>query len=542
MQRGYPPLARWVLAHPLAVLGLTAGIFLVTWGTLAGLPSELLPEVHQGEVTFEVALPVGTPLEETDRLLASVEQAVLAEREHLQALVLTVGFDAANSNRSDEGEHTARFKLLLTSADPAVEEAVLERVRRRLQAVPDLDARVTRPVLFSSKTPIEVEIHGDDLRRLRAMAAEARAVMAALPELADVEATLKSGAPEVQILYDRDRLALYGLNVRRVAELVRDQVRGTEATRYNLKDRRIPIVVRLAEGDRETVDNVANLAVNPGGPRPIPLSTVARVALGEGPSEVRRIDGRRVAVVSANLAEGSLSSAVARIEDELSSKLTWPADMAFFLTGQSEEWEKSQGSLWLALGLAVFLVYVIMAAQFESLVQPFIILFTIPLAFLGTALGLAALGLSLSIVVFLGMILLAGIVVNNAIVLVDYTNTLRRRGMSVAEAVVTAGTVRLRPILMTTGTTVLGLLPMALGVGDGAEIRTPMAITVITGLATSTLLTLVIIPGLYGMVEGLKERLRSGAVTAEVTGAAARRAHHEGAGEAPGSEVAGEPA
>ena len=174
--------------------------------------------------------------------------------------------------------------------------------------------------------------------------------------------------------------------------------------------------------------------------------------------------------------------------------------MVFFITGQSEEWEKSRGSLLLALGLSIFLVYVIMAAQFESLVQPFVILFTIPLAFLGTFLALDRLSISLSIVVFLGMIMLAGIVVNNAIVLVDYINTLRARGLGRDEAIVTAGTVRLRPILMTTTTTVLGLLPMALGLGDGAEIRTPMAVAVISGLLVSTLLTLLVIPTIYATI------------------------------------------
>ncbi|XP_020908442.1 uncharacterized protein LOC110246442 [Exaiptasia diaphana] len=181
--------------------------------------------------------------------------------------------------------------------------------------------------------------------------------------------------------------------------------------------------------------------------------------------------------------------------------------MAFYLTGQNQEWERSQSSLLLALGLSIFLVYVIMAAQFESLLHPLVIMFTIPLAFLGTFLGLHLLSINLSIVVFLGMIMLAGIVVNNAIVMVDYTNTLKRRGMSREEAVITAGGVRLRPILMTTATTALGLLPMAMGLGDGAEIRRPMAIAVISGLIIATGLTLLIIPTIYSLVDRLQSAL-----------------------------------
>jgi HAE1 family hydrophobic/amphiphilic exporter-1 len=254
------------------------------------------------------------------------------------------------------------------------------------------------------------------------------------------------------------------------------------------------------------------MIVNPGGDRPIPLSAVATVELAEGPSEVRRIDGRRVALVTSNIAQGSLGGAVGAIRDELET-LSWPSGSTFFISGQNEEWERSQGSLVLALALSVFLVYVIMAAQFESLWQPLVILFTIPLAFFGTMMTLYFLGISLSIVVFLGMIMLAGIVVNNAIVLVDYINILRGRGMELIEAVVTAGSVRLRPILMTTATTTLGLLPMALGLGDGAELRTPMAVAVISGLLISTLLTLFIIPSIYAQVSRLRGRLMGEAVS-----------------------------
>jgi len=232
---------------------------------------------------------------------------------------------------------------------------------------------------------------------------------------------------------------------------------------------------------------------------------VSEVTLAEGPSEVRRVDGRRVALVRANVGIGSLGGAVEQVEQALETRVDWPSDMTFYVAGQSQEWNRSRGSLLLALALSVFLVYVIMAAQFESLVQPLVIMLTIPLAFLGTVVTLWLLNISLSVVVFLGMIMLAGIVVNNAIVLVDYVNRLRQRGMAREEAIVTAGSVRLRPILMTTATTALGLTPMAMGLGDGAEIRTPMAIAVISGLVVSTVLTLLLIPSVYSMIDRARE-------------------------------------
>jgi HAE1 family hydrophobic/amphiphilic exporter-1 len=266
------------------------------------------------------------------------------------------------------------------------------------------------------------------------------------------------------------------------------------------------------------VDDVRRLQVNPGQTPPIPLGAVAQVILGEGPSEVRRVDGRRIGLVAANLAAGSLSAAITDVRAALDQGIEWPATQTYFISGQHEEWERSRTSLWLAMVLSIFLVYVIMAAQFESLLQPLLIMLTIPLAFIGTVVTLKALGINLSVVVFLGMIMLAGIVVNNAIVLVDYINTLRHRGMDMRQAVLTAGQVRLRPILMTTATTILGLLPMALGWGDGAELRAPMALAVISGLLSSTILTLVVIPSLYAGMDSLFARLRGDAAAAPGNG------------------------
>ena len=501
----YPKTISWALRHPLPVLAITAATFYGTWQTASRLDTELLPEVHQGEFTFEVDLPVGTPLEETKAVLSEVEQTILANKEEITSVLVTFGYDVTNMQRSDEGEHSARFKILLADNEDSVgtEERVLSRLRKFFDPIPDLEVRVVRPVLFSSHRPIVVEVHGDDLPELKRTADEVRGVMVNCPTW-PMSTSLRSGAPEVQIAYNRDQIARCGLNINGVASQVRDMVKGTEATRFNRKDRRIPILVRLEETDRQRVEDIGKLTINPGKEVDIPLSSIADLTIGEGPSEIRRIDGERVALVEANLGNAPLGSAVTAIERALDARVKWPIGQTYFITGQNEEWERSRGSLFLALGLSMFLVYVIMAAQFESLVQPFVIMFTIPLAFFGTFVGLEALGISLSVVVFLGMIMLAGIVVNNAIVLVDYVNVLQRRGIALREAIVTAGSVRLRPILITTATTVLGLIPMAMGLGDGAEIRTPMAIAVICGLITSTLLTLLIIPTVYFLMESAR--------------------------------------
>lgn len=507
----YPSILRWGLAHPPAILLLALGCFVLTWAVGRTLQSELLPEVHQSELTFEVALPVGTPLEETITTLDHIEDEVLEHKEDLgiETLLVMYGFDTTNMKNSDEGEHSAKFKILLKASEnpKLAEEKVVLQMRAMFENVPDINTRVTRPVLFSSKKPVVIQINGEDLVELKQYSDEATGLLVQSSELADVEPTLRSGAPELQISYDRHQIMRHGLTIQSVANQVRDMVKGSEATRLNRRDKRVPIVVRLAEEDRQAVDDVSQLIVNPGRPTPVPLSAVAQVHVGEGPSEIRRIDGKRVALVQANIGGGSLGAAVDAAKSTLNTQMIWPDYMDFLITGQNQEWERSQASLYLALGLSLFLVYVIMASQFESLLQPFIIMFTIPMAFVGTVIGLKALGMNLSVVVFLGLIMLAGIVVNNAIVLVDYTNTLRGRGLSLEESIVTACHVRLRPILMTTATTVLGLVPMALGLGDGAEIRTPMAVTVICGLLTSTLLTLLIIPTIYYLMGLAGERL-----------------------------------
>ena len=497
----YPKALRWALRNPAAMLAVMAACFAVTFLVGRQLQSELLPEVHQNEFTFEAGLPVGTPLDQTVGILGAVEREILRRRDELRIATLLVmyGFDTANMKRSDEGEHSARFKVLLRQSEQPreTEERAIAAIREMFRGVPDVQTRVTRPVLFSSKKPVVVQINGEDLAELKQYSDRATALLAGSAELADVEPTLRSGAPEVQIHYDRLQILRHGLTISAVANQVRDMVKGSEATLLNRKDRRVPIMVRLSGEDRAELADVGRITVNPGSPTPVPLRAVARLSVGEGPSEIRRVDGKRVALVQANIGGGSLGAAVRSAESLLQRDIEWPVYMDFLITGQNQEWERSRGSLFLALGLSLFLVYVIMASQFESLVQPFLIMFTIPMAFVGTVLGLRWLGINLSVVVFLGMIMLAGIVVNNAIVLLDYTNTLRARGMGLEDAIVRAGRVRLRPILMTTATTVLGLLPMAFGIGDGAEIRTPMAIAVISGLLTSTVLTLWIIPTLY---------------------------------------------
>ncbi|MEL6216361.1 MAG: efflux RND transporter permease subunit, partial [Pseudomonadota bacterium] len=252
-----------------------------------------------------------------------------------------------------------------------------------------------------------------------------------------------------------------------------------------------------------SIDDVRQLIVNPGSARPVKLTDVADIRLATGPSEIRRFDQERVAVVSASLTSGDLGTVSKALEARL-NEISLPEGMTVEVLGQSEEMERSLTSMQFTLALAIFLVYLVMASQFESLTHPFVILFTIPLAMVGAVLALWVTGTTVNVVAFIGMIMLAGIVVNNAIVMIDTINQLRNGGMPREAAIFEGARTRLRPILMTTLTTALGLLPMAIGLGQGAEVRTPMAITVIGGLLTSTLLTLIVIPVVYSLLDRKK--------------------------------------
>src|SRR5690606_23108860 len=283
-----------------------------------------------------------------------------------------------------------------------------------------------------------------------------------------------------------------GLTTRQVADAVVKKVKGEVATRYSFRDRKIDVLVRARESDRASVDDIRRLIVNPGSGAPVELAAVADVVATTGPSEIHRADQRRVAIVSANLRDIDLGNAIREVEAMVQAN-PLGTDIDMRIGGQGQELDESIRSLLFAFGLAVLLVCLVLASQVESLLHPFVILFTIPLALVGAVAALLSTGSPVSVVVFIGLILLVGLVVKNAIILIDKVNQLREEGVAKRQALVEGARSRLRPIMMTTLCAVFGFLPLALAFGEGAEVRSPMAITVIGGLLVSTLLTLVVI-------------------------------------------------
>ncbi len=489
------------LGRPGTVLGVAIMLLLVSLGSMNRLGVELIPEVHQGRFTAELALPVGTPLERTVKVVERAE-ALVREIPDIGSVYATIGTERRADSEPDEGEHTARLRVQLRPGGSLAsrERVAMDRVRVALAELPDTEVLLERPTLFSFETPVEVVITGQELRDLRMLSAQTERRVAALDGIQDVNSSLVRGFPEIRIRYDRSLLAHYGLDLAAVARAVRNKVQGAEARELAQGEHRIDMLVRLDELDRATVAQLRRINVNPALRPPIPLEAVATLEEAEGPSEIRRINQQRVAVVTANLEGFDLASAGADIGRSL-AEIDWPEGYGFELAGQSREMQQSLSSLRFALLLSVFLVYAIMAGTFEHLLHPLVILGSLPLAVVGVVLVLLPLGVPLSVVVLIGFIVLAGVVVNNAIVLVDAINRRRRQdGLGRLDAIREAGRIRLRPIMITTATTVLGLLPLAMGFGEGSEIQRPLAITIIAGLTSSTLLTLLVIPVLYDQV------------------------------------------
>ena len=513
-ERVYPRILRRTLRAPLLVFLLVGIAAWSAWAGMAGIGRELLPEVRQGELSARLYFTSGTPLTESDSLATHLERKIGALPEVGETAVVS-GTDRETVSTEESGPHTAQITLRLKPAeDLHAAEARVERAVRDLLAGEPALARfeLRRPTLMALNAPLEVEIIGPDLDELARIARLAEQALQQVDGLVDIRSSVRRGSPEVRITLDREQLARHGLNSADVAARLRLAVEGETASTFPGRDERIDIRVRADLSRMQHVDQLRDLPVNPDSARPLPLGAVADIRIEDGPGDVRHITGRRAAVLSASLAEFDLGRTADDVRAALAD-LPLPPGFTVSVGGQTREMDSALSSLAFALALAVFLVYAVMAAQFESLLQPFLILFAVPLAGIGAGWALAATGTPLSVVVLLGTVVLAGIVVNNAIVLVDRVNRNRARGLKLDEALVEAGSARLRPILMTTTSTVLGMLPMtgwigALGGSEGAELREPMALVVIAGLISSTALTLLVIPTGYRVLAMLSPATR----------------------------------
>jgi len=481
-----------------------AGVILLSGASILLLPRigmELIPSMAQGEFYVEINLPTGAQLQRTDRVLARLARYTQQQPEVARSYSLAGTGSLMNVSASQGGDYWGKLNVVM---EPGSTQADTEQVQSAMRSFLANQAGVRsqfgEPELFSFANPLSIEITGYDLQNLGRYSDRLVQSLQQDPRFADVSSSLQAGNPELKIQFNHAKLAQLGLNAPEVSKLISAKIGGEVASKFSLDDRKVDILVRSLDRQRDSISDIGQIIVNPGARQGIPLDAVAQLSMSIGPSEITRIGQQRVAVVSANLHTGDLAEAVLAARQILTT-LDLPVNMQARVAGQSEEMEVSFASLKFALLLAVFLVYLVMASQFESLLHPLLILCTVPLAFAGSVYGLYLTGTNISVVVFIGLIMLAGIVVNNAIVLIDRINQLRASGTDKVTAIVKAAQSRLRPILMTTLTTSLGLLPMAIGLGEGAEMRVPMAVTVIFGLLFATVLTLFFIPVIYSLFD-----------------------------------------
>jgi len=513
---GYARLLGWALEHRALVVTTAAVIFISSLLLARSLGSEFMPEEDRNFLRGTVHLAVGTRVEETARVMEKMEQ-LLRQEVPAEERVAVFAFCGTTSTgfsgiMGEEGAHIGTFGVKLV---PKVERTRVVReiaaaLRRRLEGVRGLYGiekfRVSTEdpmsgLIVGGEQPLTVNVIGNDIEVTDQLAADIKVLAEEIPGTVDMSVSRVKGKPELWVRVDREKASSLGLNVFQIADTVRAAFYGRAASKYRVRGEEYDIFVRLREEDRAETAQVMETPVRlPSGPL-VRLANLAQASVERGPLEIERKDQGRIVNVEGNVYGRSLGEVVSDLEDKL-AQLEVPPGVEVLVTGQAEQQRESFFWLGLALGVASVLVYMVMASQFESLRHPFVIMFSLPFAFAGVVWSLLLLGHNLSVIVLLGLLMLIGIVVNNAIVLVDYINILRARGLEMAQAVQLAGRTRLRPVLMTALTTIFALVPMAFGKGQGSEAWNPLGVSVMGGLLVSTLVTLVLVPTLYAIFEG----------------------------------------
>ncbi len=497
----YSRLLKLSLENRATLVGLSIVFAFAVMSLFPRIAVELVPEVAKSEFTIELTLPQGTPIYVTDKRLTDLAATIAKDERVKHSYSLAGSGSLMMSSASKGGENWGQLLVALKNSNDI--EAVKSVVRAKVAQMADVSAEIAQTEMFTTERPLQIILSGYDLVGLKKYSDLLMERMSMDNQYIDLNNSLRAGQPELKISFDNERLASLELKASDIAEQLVTKIAGSVASKYNLQDRQVDILVRADESARNSAQAIRQLTVNSQQEKSLPLEAVANITESIGPNEINRIDQSRVAIISASLAYGDLSEAAAKAED-LIKELYLPFNLKAKVAGQNEEMESSFSSLMMALALAVFLVYLVMASQFESLLNPFIILFSIPLAVLGSVLGLYVTGTNISVIVLIGVIMLTGIVVNNAIVLVDRINQLRHKGVDKLTAIMEASRSRFRPIIMTTLTTILGLAPLAFSSGEGAELRAPLAITVMSGLLVATMLTLLLIPVLYSLFDRKK--------------------------------------
>ncbi len=511
-EEAYGKALNWCLGHKKLVIFGFLGVLVFSLLLTVFVGSEFIPEEDIGDVRLNVQLPLGTRLEETDKIAERIEKIFIEDVPQTEFYYVrsgeVSGIGRAMGNASGSNIIQGGLKLIPKDKRNISVKEVGQLIRNKVNNMPGvLKADIStgnpigRLISGSSGKAVQIEIVGNSFEETDAIAAKIKSIVEKVPGTVDITISREMDRPELRIEINREKAASLGLNMSTIANTLKTYIQGTSATKYREKGDTYDIYVRLEESGRVKIEDIENLMVmSLSKKEPIKLSNIAKIVEIKGPLEIERKNRERVVRVECNIYKRSMGKVIEDIKREY-NKLAIPSDIMIDFGGEAEEQKKAFVDLLLLLILSVVLVYLVMAAQFESLLDPFIIMFAIPFTFIGVILSFILTGTTLSVVSFLGIIMLMGIVVKNAIVLVSYIILLRARGLSINESIVSAGKHRLRPVLMTTICAIVGLLPLAFSRGEGSEVWQPLGITMFGGLSVSTMITLLYVPTLYSIFE-----------------------------------------
>ncbi|MGB8956141.1 MAG: efflux RND transporter permease subunit [Tumebacillaceae bacterium] len=505
----YERLLRWSIARRRTVLVTTLVLLVLTAGSYPFIGKEFLPKGDQGMIAVTLNLTPGTPIEKTNQRVADIEQRIDKVPE-VDTVYTTIGGGNLYNPTAGIQTHKAVLNIQLVgrSQRDRTTTAIADEVRSHLQNIPDarINVQVSGDQFSGSGMPIQIRLRGENADALRDLATQTAAEISKVEGVREASASKEQLTQQVQVTVDREKALGYGLGNAQVAAQVRNAVQGQTATQFRTGAHEVDVRIEIPADLRNSLERLRQLQIASPLGTTVPLEAIAELKITKGPATISHYNNLREMTVEADYLGRDIGHIMSDIRQQLSAAIQLPAGYSIEYGGESEQMADAFRKLEGALLLAVVLVYMVMAAQFESFFHPFVIMFSVPVTAVGVAFGLLVTGRSLGVGAFIGLIVLVGIVVNNAIILIDYIKRLREQGLSPEEAVLRAGPVRLRPILMTAGATVLGVVPASLGLGEGAEIQAPLATVILFGLTFSTLITLVLIPVVYLSLDNWMER------------------------------------
>jgi HAE1 family hydrophobic/amphiphilic exporter-1 len=505
------------LDHPIVVFAITGVLLAATVALFPRIPKEFIPKSEERQFLIQVEMPAGTRIEVTNKAVEEIERMLEPYRDKIAKLYSRSGVspeDLVTGGEEIQGPHTAEISVALTepSSQSMKASELVAAVGPQIAKIPGLKAKYllqqssVSEIIGSSGAAIEIEVRGENLAQLTAATGQVRDALAAVPNLYNVRSNLMEGTPEVILDPNPLLMANFGLDAQTLANIMRSRLIGDDVSVFKSERGDLDIRVASKQVRERGLEHLSTMRIRTRNGTEATLGDLGQIRITRGPREVIRRDQKRINRVLADIKTGKLSDAVAAVKDVLST--LDPPGVTVQFSGEEQRRVESFKSLGLAFALAVVLVYMVIAAILESLIHPLTIMLTVPLGAIGVVFSLVLTGETMNLMAYIGIVVLAGIVVDNAIVLLDYVAQLRARGLGVREALMKGGQRRLRPILMTTLATTLALVPLAFGVGEGSELRRPLAVTVIGGMASSTMLTLVFIPVIYNLIENVLDWIR----------------------------------